>query len=416
MAAAYDTNGVAAAPATPITASERIEVVDILRGFAIFGILTVNMFWFSNPLLLDFTKLQPWPGTADRVAQWLIHLLCQGKFYSLFSFLFGFGMAIQMARAGARGAQFAPLYARRLLVLLAIGLCHATFLWAGDILVGYALVGFMLLLFRRRSNTTLIVWGIIGVLTLVFVVAGLIGLGRLLDEGATPTSAPASASSTSNPTANTGEVSGLEEWVAQEYEVYGHGTYGQILRQRLKDYAFMLAIMLFFVFPSVLGMFLFGLYAGRRGFLHNPDAHAGFIRGVFVGGLILGGGISLVGTITTESVQIGDLSWFQLIPMTCHALGAPALCFCYASGIVLLTRSAAWRRRLRPLASVGRMALTNYLLQSLICTTIFNAYGLGLYARVGPALGLGLTCAIFAAQIPLSVWWLRRFRFGPMEW
>ena len=97
-------------------------------------------------------------------------------------------------------------------------------------------------------------------------------------------------------------------------------------------------------------------------------------------------------------------------------VGVPGLCFFYVSTFVLALQREAWRRRLAPLAAVGRMALSNYLLQSLVCTTIFYSYRLGLYGQVGPALGLALTALIFTLQIPLSMWWLRRFRFGPAEW
>ena len=143
---------------TPIAPHERIEVVDILRGFAIFGILTVNLLWFAHPIYIEPAGIDPGSGTVDRVARWLISFFCLGKFYSLFSFLFGFGTAVQMIRAEARGTRFVRLYGWRLCVLLGIGLCHAVFLWAGDILVSYAILGFALLLFRKRRLSTLIVW------------------------------------------------------------------------------------------------------------------------------------------------------------------------------------------------------------------------------------------------------------------
>ena len=105
--------------------------------------------------------------------------------------------------------------------------------------------------------------------------------------------------------------------------------------------------------------------------------------------------------------QINNLLW---------TAGAPAMGFFYASGLTLLIQREAWKQRMAPLAAVGRLALSNYLLQTLVCTTIFYSYGLGLYGKVGPAVGLALTVVIFAVQIPLSVWCLRRFRFGPAEW
>jgi uncharacterized protein len=417
----------------PITPHERIEVVDILRGFAIFGILAVNLLWFAHPFYIDGAGIQPGSGPVDRVARWLINFLFLGKFYSLFSFLFGFGMAVQMARAEARGAPFVRLYGRRLCVLLGIGLCHAVFLWAGDILVSYAILGFVLLLFRRCRPGTLIVWALACLFVPVLSTTGCIGINKLalsLKPTAMATAAPTTtpATSTAPTTASataptTGRVSApgtgqgyLATRVRQAYDTYRHGTYGQILGQRVEDWLFLLVIAVLVTYGSILAMFLFGLYAGRRGILHDVTPHLGFIRKLALWGLALGVVGNLIMVVASELAHPGQVSWFALVPLAAGTVGAPALCFFYASVIVLVVQKDAWRRRLRPLAAVGRMALTNYLLQSVICTMIFNGYGFGQFGKVGPALGFLLTVVIYNAQIPFSVLWLRRFRFGPMEW
>jgi uncharacterized protein len=198
--------------------------------------------------------------------------------------------------------------------------------------------------------------------------------------------------------------------------VYGHGTYGAILLHRLVEYPFVLGITVLCMYGGILGMFLLGLYAGRRRIVHDSSAHAPLIRKIAGWGLGLGVVGNLVSVVGTELADPMDVSWLGMIPVVGMAVGDPAFCLCYASGMVLLAQRDAWRKRLGPLAAVGRMALSNYLLQSVICTMIFNAYGLGLYGRVGPALGFVLTCAIFLLQVPFSNWWLRHFRFGPAEW
>ena len=137
----------------PVLGQERIEAIDILRGVAILGILIVNMCRFSLPE--DLPAHQLWPILVDRTVEKLILFLAEEKFVTLFSFLFGLGLAVQMMRAEARGARFLPLYLRRLCVLLLIGVAHFLLLWAGDILHTYALDGFILLFFRRRSLKTL---------------------------------------------------------------------------------------------------------------------------------------------------------------------------------------------------------------------------------------------------------------------
>lgn len=165
----------------------------------------------------------------------------------------------------------------------------------------------------------------------------------------------------------------------------------------------------------IIGMFLLGLYAGRRRLFHDVPEHRQFIQrvqkwGVLVGiaanaAFVAGGSFDPPPTSTTEN--LGRM---------CLIVGAPAMAFAYASSITLLVERESWRRRLAPLAAVGRTALSNYLLQSVICTLIFYSYGLDLFGKVSPSLGLLLTIAIFLIQLPLSVWWLRRFRFGPVEW
>src|SRR3989338_9565329 len=138
----------------PVPPSQRLEVIDVLRGWAVFGILLVNMQVFSGPG--DPLREELWTGTAERAAMQLVLFLADSKFWTLFSFLFGLGFALQMRRAEARGAPFLPLYLRRLAVLLVIGLLHAFLLWTGDVLHIYALLGFLLLLFRTCSARTIL--------------------------------------------------------------------------------------------------------------------------------------------------------------------------------------------------------------------------------------------------------------------
>src|SRR5687768_1847180 len=142
-------------PMAPVDAGERIDVLDILRGFAIFGILVVNLLFFSQPL---YWRMELPQDPIDRWTSLFITFFFQGKFYSLFAFLFGLGLAIQLMRAQERGAEVAPVFKRRLWYLLLIGLTHATLIWYGDILHIYALLGFLLVLFRNRQPKTILIW------------------------------------------------------------------------------------------------------------------------------------------------------------------------------------------------------------------------------------------------------------------
>ena len=376
----------------PVLRQERIEAIDILRGMAILGILIVNMQLFSMPEGLHVA------GTVDR----LILFSSQEKFKALFSFLFGLGLAVQMMRADARGAQFLPLYARRLGVLFLIGIAHFLLVWDGDILHDYALLGVVLLLFRRSTPKTL-----------------LVGAGALL-------AIPMLLYGLTTYSAITGHVNPpVKQWITYENgaedngtvdefsDTYARGSYADLVTLRASELPRDLS-------PDaddayVLALFLLGLYAGRRRIFNDIPAHIPFIRRVQRWGLVIGVAGNAAFAVG-GSFDPSPTSVMQNVGRLCLVVAAPALMLFYASTIILVTQREIWRRRLAPLAAVGRTALSNYLLQSLICTTIFYGYGLALFGKVGPSFGLLLTITVFLIQIPLSVWWLRRFQFGPAEW
>jgi uncharacterized protein len=384
----------------PVPGHERIEAIDILRGVAILGILIVNMGLFSLPEGLPAHQL--WPNIVDRTAEKLILFIAQEKFKTLFSFLFGLGLAVQMMRAEARGARFLPLYARRLFVLLLIGTAHSLLLWDGDILHDYALLGFVLLLFRRRSLKTLLVWASI-LLSIPVLFYGLTTCYSITRQV--------------NPQlmnwVSSGNGTEDQKTIEETRRIYSRGTYAEMIELRARGLPLDLL-------PDtddayIFTIFLLGLYVGRRGIVHDVSAHLPFIRQVQGWGLMIGVAGNAVFAVG-GSFDPSPTSVMQNVGRMCLVFAAPAMSFFYASTIILLVQGEAWRRRLAPLAAVGRMALSNYLLQSLICTTIFYSYGLALFGKVRPSLGLLLTIIILLIQIPLSVWWLRRFRFGPIEW
>ncbi len=374
----------------PVGPAERIEVIDILRGVALFGILLVNMEAYGWPLFMDGAR--EWERLPDRLTDWLIRFLAEGKFYPLFAFLFGFGMAVQMARTQARGARFLPLYTRRLVVLLLIGAAHALLLWAGDILVPYALLGFILMLFRKRSGKAVIVWAAIALLIALAVNAVFIGRGDGL--------------------ANDGILRLLD---ARATRAYAHGTFADIFSQRLLD-LIILYVLAPLSFPHILVMFLLGLYAGRRDFFRDADASGAAARRALPWVLGLGLVGNLIFVVAGVRASRSESNLAALGASTSFLIAGPILSAAYVAVVLLLVQNEIWRGRLLWLVPLGRMALTNYLLQSLICTTIFYSYGLGLFGTVGPARGALLAVAIYAVQVPVSIWWLQRFRFGPVEW
>ena len=401
--------GPSSGPSTgPVALSERIQDIDVLRGFALLGILLVNMHLFSFPvqeLLIGSEEEGPF---IDRAAAWAIQIFAESKFYPIFSFLFGLGFALQIQRAEARGTPFVPFYLRRLAILLLIGAAHAVFIWVGDILVLYALLGAILLLFfRKRSPRTLLIWAGVFLAVAVLLPVGLSGLALL----AKLTPAGASALSTNFAESE----AGLRAEAAEAALVYATGTFAEVTLQRLSDLRLIYGVAIFLAF-NALAMFLLGLYAGRRGIFQNIAAHTPLLKRLFWWGLALGAGSNIAYTVFNGGSEFALPTSLDVLADGVRALGAPALALGYMAGLTLLMQNNAWRARLSPLAAVGRMALTNYLLQSVVATTLFYGYGFGLFGQVGPALGVLVTLAIFTAQIPLSVWWLDRFQYGPVEW
>lgn len=394
-AAASTPAPVASAPEAigPVPGAERITVIDCLRGAALFGILTANMRGFNAPIAAYMQPSLMWTWFPDRLTQAFVDWLVSGKFITIFAALFGIGFAIQMDRAAARH-QGVAFYRRRMFWLLVIGLVHAFGLWWGDILISYAICGYLLILFRNRSQRAILRWAhvmywFIVVLFAGFYVAMLFGLPPMPEP---------------------------ERKIEETIAIYANGTIAQIFAVRAQEWAALNSFVFFLT--RVLGIFLFGLYIWRQGYLRQPANHLDWWKRAQRAGLAVG----LVGNLIWVS-----LDWvyhpnpmqptlLTAVLITLQSIALPALSLGYAATVVLLWQDPVWQRRLIPFSYVGRMALTNYLLQSLICTTIFYSYGLGLYGRVGPLADLFLGIAIYSAQIPFSRWWLSTHRYGPMEW
>lgn len=360
-----------AARLQPVQPSERIVALDILRGFALFGVLLAYALWSLG------SPPEEMYSPFDRMLNFLLAAVVDTKFYTLFAVLFGLGFSIQLTRASARGASVVPVYCRRLLALVAIGLAHALLLRNGDILVPYAVMGFFLLLFRNGSNRMLVVGAIIGLIV------------PYLARGAW-------------------ELAGLS--FPQRPETHGMsylaGNYAWV------RYWYSIAITFW---PESLPMFLFGLYLGRRGFFENVAAHRRMLRRVVIVAPV-------IGVIAFACLVLLNMAWANQTRSFAQLLGlrllwkvhAWGLAACYASTLLLVLQNASWQRRLAPIGAVGRMALTNYLLQASLLVPVCILFGL--FERVTPVIAVVLALGVWALQVPASVLWLRRFRFGPAEW
>jgi uncharacterized protein len=384
----------------PVGSDERVLTIDILRGFALFGILLVNFYGVGAT------------GVADQVANGFLGFFVSGKFYPLFSFLFGLGFGVMLLRAMDRGASIVPLYLRRLGVLAMIGATHFVFLWSGDILRDYAVLGVVLLLFRNRSPRFLLAAALAAIL-----IASTWGEYSV---GNPPPIRRADAETAY--LVELGQLARYEEYRDASQAVMwaqSDGTYPDLVAARART--LVLGLPWFFSFWSlqIFGMFLLGLYAAKRRLFENIAAHRRMAVGVLTVGGLFGAAAMFLLVIAPELAARGvDLlpGFRNRFVSELWMFGGPLLTVAYVAGIALLCERARVARRLAILAPVGRMALTNYLLQSVVGTSLYYGYTFGLYGKVGPALGILLSTAIFACQIPISHWWMARFRFGPAEW
>lgn len=367
----------------PVAAAERVHILDILRGFAIFGILAVNIIGFASP---SFYPGYVWTGTShwyDTIVDELILYFADGKFYTIFSFLFGLGFALQLSRAESKGRDVLSFYPRRLWALFIIGCFHAVLLWTFDILRLYALLGFVLLLFRKRSNRTLLLW------TGVFLAAGSL-LPSLVD----------------NLDLSLEKMSGVD-LVDEARLVFMNGSFIEVAVFQAFAGSILFLSLDLLQGGTVMALFLLGLLVGRMKFFERLSERRSTLWKLLIWGALVGLAGNLFFAVGTEN------EWLDSFSFTVGEIGVVSA---YIGGLSLLHLTQGWDRILAPLGSVGRMALTNYILQSLVCSLIFNGYGLGLYERLGSAWLLGITCAVYLAQIFFSNWWLSKFQFGPLEW
>jgi uncharacterized protein len=380
----------------PVARRERIHLLDVLRGFALGGI------FLSNIQVLSGMIFQP-GGTpewsdGDRLAVFLVHVLIDEKFYSIFSLLFGIGFSILMGRSADRGTDFAPLFRRRLTILLGIGLVHALLIWPGDILVLYAVLGFVLLLFRNCSPRTILAWSAAILASPVLVYLGFLAIG-IPDYLASPP-----------------RVDGGSNVVELIFHAFRSDGYDEVVRANVFMYVgHWIRYFVQIRIPKVLGMFLLGVWLDRRGVFRDVDRHKGLLRRAALIGLLVGLPANVAVATLAERGAFLPASRLGLLQISIAVVAVPALALGYVSSLALLARGAG-RWVLSALAPAGRMALTTYLTQSVAGVFVFYGLGLGLFGRLEPLSIYGIALAIFAAQLFVSRIWMSLFAYGPVEW
>lgn len=385
----------------PTKISERIDLLDVLRGLAVCGIFIGNLQWFSGYGFMPATIAVDAP-LADRVTQFLVHFFIEGKFYSIFSFLFGFGFALQIANAKERGDTKASLFKRRLFWLFVIGLLHASLLWYGDILSVYALMGFLLVLFRNKNTESLLKWAFGLIVLPIFTFALLFVLFKAF--------VPAEQLAGIDDAQVNLWKSAVESVPQSSYFQIFSGYNLQLLAGRWAGLFLQMRL------PKILAMFLIGFYVYRRGYLQNLSENRQFLRRAAIYGLLIGTICNIVFAATAHSEADFPPTIAAFVGVVAYAFGVPAMALGIIGLIATLWQSDAVKRILTVFAPVGRMALSNYLLQTIVGVTIFYGYGLRQFGKFGALSATLLALGVFAVQIILSRIWLSYFNYGPMEW
>jgi uncharacterized protein len=375
---------------------ERIDALDVVRGVAVAGILLANVMVFFGLTFIPPDRAAAFPtAAADAIAAFIERALVDGKFYSIFSLLFGIGFGLQLTRGDETAL---PRFRRRLRILLGIGAIHAFFIWAGDILMLYALLGFTMPWFARKSDRALLEWcvGLLALPTVLYIVA--LVVWTLTGQGNSQ-----------------GSGSGMPPAILHYFEAIGTGGFADAFKGNLVFLAGRWADLFATVrFPKVLGMFVLGLWTVRTGIASSPADHrATLIRWSKLGWLI-GLPTNLIAAWSFEHWPYLPPSIGGLLFVVMQAVGVPMLAIGYAASVCLLVVDG--RKLIRAFRPVGRMALTNYLMHSIVCTTLSYGFGFGLWWHTGAARAMAIAAVIIVVQIPLSGWWLSRHRYGPAEW
>lgn len=374
----------------PTSFSERIHEIDGIRGFALLGILMMNIMSFATPMMQDGMEQQTTERFTGQYNEWsifFINTFVTTNFYTMFSFLFGLGFYIFLSRAENKVQSTNILFLRRMGMLLIFGILHGVLLWYGDILWTYAVTGVLLLFFYKLSpKINLIIGvGILGIFTVFLLLMSLLLFGVNVP------------------------VEGAFSLPFDMTETIIDGSYSDLILINSTFLGISLMNIIFLV-PSVLAVFLIGLYAGQKGIFNNIDAHESLINKVAAVGLGIGLPIKIL-TGYAVTYQSLDTAW-AMLSMLSSTIGGPLMSLGYiALFLIIAGKVPAMVKILQP---VGQMALTNYIMQTVIMMIIF--YGFNLFNRVDAVYFIPIVLAVFAVQIIYSHLWMKVFKFGPLEW
>lgn len=389
-------NGIA-----PVKSTERFIILDVLRGFALLGIVMANFPEFSLYTFMSAEETAALPFSAtDRWSRYLLYFFIDGKFYTIFSLLFGIGFSIILENVTQRGGNAMPVFYRRMVILAFIGLLHLFFLWSGDILLLYALLGMILPLCRRLSDRSLLI-----------LAAVLLFIPVIIDTLCETTHTNLSAA------------------VVAQQQIYcsRYGITNENFAYWLRDASCYEEVFQFLIqgawvrlqefidgnrYFKVMGLFIIGFYIGRQHLYARLEEKKVWLEKVFARGALAGVPVSLLYAYSA----LNNHPWGDSIHSLLYFFGVYPLAFAYVAGICMLWLKYPHWPVFRWFAAPGRMALSNYIGQSLCGMLIFYGIGLGLGAGMGLTLVVSLAAGIWLIQAIFSRIWLHYCQFGPLEW
>ncbi|WP_298826831.1 DUF418 domain-containing protein [uncultured Planococcus sp.] len=368
----------------PVSLNERVKAIDLMRGFSLFGILIINMLTFHSP----FLYIDPYKwfnGTLNEGIYRFIDIFIQASFYPLFAMLFGYGLAMQYMRAEASKRPFMPLAVKRLVILLVFGILHAFLIWYGDILITYAIMGFLLIFMIRLPSGWLL-----GFAAIIYTIPHLLLLGIMFIAAA------------ADPNIYVGYME-----IESSIQAYQSGSFAEIFSQRLADWTYSNNFANYIILiATILPFLMVGAAAAKWRLIERTQEKRKLWLALAIGPLLIG--------LLLKSGPILFEPNYAFVYLQ-DIFGGPLLAVSYAAIIALLAQKTIVQKLFSPVAKVGQMSLTTYITQSILATTIYYSYGFGLYGQVDLLTGTLIAIGIFVVQLIFAELWFEKFTRGPLE-
>ncbi|WP_298422518.1 DUF418 domain-containing protein [uncultured Kordia sp.] len=379
----------------PTNLKKRIELLDVFRGFAILGIFVVNIVIMNSTFLNQDEFALQWTSAIDKTAEKILQLFFYTKFFPIFSLLFGLGISMQALKLFEKGKLSFSFFARRMLILFFIGVCHILFIWSGDVLNIYAILGLFTTLMIKRSNKLILVLAIIFLLFPFYnqVFGYIFELIHFQPE--------------TYLSEHTGETVN---------QIIKNGSYLEGVQLRILEYMTNIPMLLDFLAPVAIAMFLIGLYLGKNKIYTSLDTFIDRIKKPMLVVAITTNIYRVVFLFVLVKLEIFRIAEYREVLIKLMVLSDTAMGLFYLWLIGWLWYNTKWKAILKPLQYAGRMALTNYILQSVVGLILFSSIGFRLYETLSPSETLFTAILVFIAQVFLSKVWLTHYQFGPLEW